>query len=134
MANPTYNIPTAKTDVRSWQQWHKDLLSTGMGQDKANQVWMGYWADRGGNKDDYELRTYMGKYGINLTSNILESASNFGHGVGNAFGGLLTGVKWTVIVFGGITLLAIGSLLISIVAKPTQSLQAVGGVKGGGRK
>lgn len=138
MANPTYNIPTEQTDVRSWQQWHKDLLSTGMGVDKANQVWLAYWADRGKNKDDYDLRTYMGKYGINLTSNILERASNFGHGVANVFGGIFTGAKWTVIIIGGLTVVAIGSLLFSIIRKPTESLSAAGGAfaasKGGGLK
>ncbi len=134
MANPTYNIPTQKTDTRSWQEWHKDLLSTGMGKDKANQVWLAYWADRGMNKDDNDLRIYMRKYDIDLTSNIFEKIGNVGHSIGGTIGGIFSGAKWTIIVLGGLTLLAAGSLLITVISKPLSSLQAAGGMMGKGKR
>jgi hypothetical protein len=119
--DPSKTIPTSSSKSENWIQWHIDLKKI-FGKKKANSVWLYAWAKRGGVKssaNNNELRNYMDKQGVDITTTALGELSDsignvldFGFGIGK------------IVVIGSLSvagLILIG-ILVKLFSNPNQQL------------
>lgn len=119
--DPSKTIPTSSSKSENWIQWHIELKKI-FGKKKANSLWLYAWAKRGGIKssaNNNELRNYMDKQGVDITTTALGELSDsignvldFGFGIGKIF----------IIGSLSITGLILIGILVKLFSNPNQQL------------
>ncbi len=121
--DPKDGIPTLQSTSEYWQQWHQSLKSA-YGRAQANSLFLKAWSIRGNKNDDSNLRSYLKKNGITLTTGVVGKAEDYASDVFDSIGDALSIGKYAGI---GIMVIGVGlvSLLIFNIAKnPIGTLKA----------
>lgn len=132
-ADPVKTIPTKKSNVGAWIQWHKDLKSK-YGKKVANSLWLKAWEKRGSNSvNTVALRDYLDKQGIKIGTSAWDDILDTGSGVTDYFGDMIKVGKYTGIALTVILVAGIGLLVFNIARKPGEAAQTALMLRGGGR-
>ena len=147
MTDPTLSVPTTNSTAAEWLQWHKTLLTV-FSLEKANSIWVQFWAQRGNGNDDKTLRDYMTSQGVDIQTSVLTDVIDTGtniageavtgvEAVGNAviapfkaIGSIIGVGKWVALGFVVIILGSVSLLIINIARKPVETIGAAKGLMG----
>ena len=104
-------MPVLKSTDTDWIKWSDSVIGK-YGSDLGNQIFIGAWQKRGSRAaNTYALRDHLKKkYNITIDETAWDKIVDVGGGVGKFVGNAFKVGKWTLIIGGGIALIAIGMI------------------------
>lgn len=106
-SDPSKQIPTSNDPAENWIAWHRLLLKW-FSKDDANAQWVRFWSQRGGagtKADTYDLRFYMRKQGVDITTDVGGEITDAAKGVANWFADSFNAIRYLIF---GVVIIAIG--------------------------
>ena len=120
-------LPTFESSDNAWLTWYKDVKST-LDRKKANRLFGMLWDNENGYDSDANtkyLRDEMEGYGVEIATDTMSEIGDWGIGVKNFFGDFFTVGKILGFTMAGVTVIAVGGLLLQIAFKKDIRKEAV---------
>lgn len=109
-------MPTIKSSDSDWMKW-VDLIESKYGRNLGNQIFIAKWNKSGSQAaNTYALRSHLKKkYDIEIDESIFNKISDVGGGISDTFGKIFKVGKVTLLIGGGIIVLAVVGVLVSAI-------------------
>lgn len=123
-ADPSKIIPTSESSSEQWINWHKALRKW-FNKNEANTHWLRFWQQRSGPgsvADTYDLREYMRKQDVDLTTTTFGEVTDAAGGVVDWFSDT---INITRIILVGTAIIGI-SLVVFYIVSSTKKGKSVG--------
>lgn len=122
------SMPTIKSIDTDWIKW-ADFVISKYGNDLGKQIFINTWQKRGSrDANSRTIRVHLkDKYNIEIDESVWDKIVDVGGGIGDTFGKIFKVGKITILVVGGIGLLAVGMAVYNTVRSGAQ-------IKGGYRR
>jgi len=120
-------LPTFESSDNAWLTWYNDTKNT-LNRKQANRLFGMLWDNVNGYDSDANtsyLREEMAEHGVEIATNTLGDVSDWAIGVKDYFGDFFTAGKWIGFTMAGITVVAVGGLLLQIAFKKDVRAEAV---------
>ncbi len=112
------DLPSRYSTAEQWKLWH-EALKKEFGRDRANNLWLEAWQQRGDNAaNNEELRTYLAKQGVNLDKDWQDAAVNFGAGVVGGIGDVFASIRRNMMIMAIIALVIVVGVLFALMKNP----------------
>lgn len=108
--DPSKAIPTSADTGEVWVNWHKNLRQW-FDKQESNSHWLRFWNQRAGagsSADTHDVRSYMERQGVDLTTTFSGSLADGWFGITDWFGDTFNWMRGIIIggVIVGIALIA----------------------------
>ena len=125
-SDPTKDVPSKSSGSAQWTEFF-DSLNSNFGIKQARQLWLSAWALRGSsNANTADLRSYMKKYGINISAtNILGSIEDAADSALDGIGSFLNMGKYGIYAMGGIMIILVGGLAFQMIRNPKMASSVI---------
>lgn len=121
-------LPTVKSTDADWMKW-ADVVESKYGANLGKQIFLAKWVKSGSQAaNTLALRQHIKKnYGIEIDESVFNKIADIGGGISDAFGKIFKVGKITLLVAGGVIIIAVLGTIVSAVKSGTSPIRAFKG-------